>query len=193
MHITILGGAFDPPHWGHLSAARQTLDFCPVDAVWLMPTYIYNPSFQPKEGRPLNSFSHRLAMTKFLERPKIKVSDFESSISGPSYTYKVLKALKKKYTNIEFSFLIGSDQLTHFTKWYEYQKLLKICKIYVFPRNLNKLEIPFTEMEEVCSPLLKVSDLSSTAIRQKIENGENIENLLPPGVEKYIKKHSLFA
>ena len=71
MRIALLGGSFNPPHIGHVWMARQVLDFCGVDEVWLLPNYDQSPS---KDVAPVE---HRLAMTRLLEGDKIRVSTIE--------------------------------------------------------------------------------------------------------------------
>lgn len=188
MKIAILGSSFNPPHLAHLSIARQVLDFCPIDYVWLMPTFSYNPRFEKK----LISFKHRLAMAKYLKRPKVKVSDLEKIITGPSYTYKLIKILQKKCPNNDFSFIIGSDQLENLPQWYCWQKLLKICRFYVFPREGDKQIVLYKNMEIINSPLLKLSRISSSQIRKKIKSRISIKNLTMAKVEKYIKENKLY-
>jgi len=188
MKIAILGSSFNPPHLAHLSIAKQILDFCPIDYVWLMPTYQYNPRFK----KNLISFKHRLNMSKYLERSKIKVKDLEKTIKGPSYTYKLIKLLQKKHPKVHFSFIIGSDQLKNFSKWHCWQELLKICHFYVFPRENDEQIILHKNMEIVSSPLLKLSKISSSQIRKKVKIKKSIKNLVNKKVEKYIKDNKLY-
>jgi nicotinate-nucleotide adenylyltransferase len=187
MNVAILGGAFNPPHWGHLSLARQILDFLPIDFVWLMPTYCYNPSFR----KPMISFNHRYQMTRRLEGPKIKVSDFEKNMTGVSYTYSVLKALTAAFPKLNFSFILGSDQLTDFDRWYDYRNLLKEYQIYVFPREAEKLTL-FPGMKLIRSPLLKTSSLSSSLVRNMVGQKKSLQTLVPPEVATYIRIQNLY-
>ena len=71
MNIGLLGGAFNPPHFGHLMIARQVLDFTNTDEVWFLPNFGQIP---PK---PVAKVSDRLAMTKLLSMPKTRVSTIE--------------------------------------------------------------------------------------------------------------------
>jgi nicotinate-nucleotide adenylyltransferase len=189
MRVAILGGAFNPPHWGHLTVAQQILDFCQIDQVWLMPTFCYDPAF----NKQLASFSKRLAMTSFFKQPKIKVSDFEKTISGISHTYKVMSSLQKKFQKVDFSFVMGSDNLRHFSKWACYQKILKKWKIYVFPREKVIKKFLDYRMEVVKSPLLVTTPISSTLVRQTILQQKPLDHLLPPSVVEYIKEEGLFT
>lgn len=187
--IALLGSPFNPPHLGHLSIARQVLDFCPVDAVWLMPTYRYDPAF----GKTMVSFHHRLRMAQFMERPRISVSDFEKNVAGVSHTFDILTALKKAYPKLAFSFVIGSDWVEKFESWYRWQDLLNIAKFYVFPRK-KYTAIKFKKnMEVVASPLLQTTDISSSQIRQKILLGKPIKDLVPKEVASYINLHNLYG
>ena len=116
MKIALLGGAFNPPHLGHVMIARQVLDFTDTEEVWFLPNY--TQSAPTKSTTPVE---HRLAMTRLLELPNTHVSTLEIDNKLDGETVHLLPYLSKEH---EFSFVIGSDQLPGFTKWQDYEKLL---------------------------------------------------------------------
>ena len=189
MYIAILGGAFNPPHLGHLLIAKQILEFTSQCQVWLMPCFRH--SFQKK----LLPARHRLKMTSLLENGNIKCSDFEVKNKLSGDTFYTLERLTKKFPNHQFSFIIGSDNLSDFKKWNQWEKLIQKFQILVFPRhdfdyNLKKygLENTAYKFNFIKHPLLAKSDISSTLIRNRLSAGLSIDYLLPEKVRNYLLK-----
>src|SRR3989344_1384730 len=151
-HVVLFGGAFNPPHIGHLIVIQQAFEMIPqIDELWLLPDNV--GSF----GKELAPAKHRLAMTKLLleELPahlqaKIRVETklIDDQLTGE--TYENLKILKTAYPSHSFSFLMGSDNVVNFEKWSHWQDLPKVMRFYVYPRNghlPNKLYENMTLLE----------------------------------------------
>lgn len=194
MKIAVLGGAFNPPHLIHQLMAGQTLEFTKVDEVWLAPC------FKHTFDKRLAKVEDRTLMTKMLVNSKIKYchEEIKNKLSGDSI--ELMKILKAKYSQHQFSFLIGSDNLAFFKKWGSWQKLATNFTIYVFPRpgfdfNLKKycLDNYDFKFKLISNPLLTTSNLSSTIIRNRIKKGLEIKHLVPKQVKDYIEKHKLYA
>jgi nicotinate-nucleotide adenylyltransferase len=199
MRIAILGGSFDPPHWGHLFIASQVKEFLEVDQVWLMP--LYQHAFDKK----VSSVEHRLAMTKLLEGDSLKVSTYEIDQQKTSYTIETLDGLAAKYREHTFSWILGSDQLAVFYKYKDWQDIIARHSVIVFPREYL---LPHLE-EEVKNALqlqtippnvivlqnsdLILTNISSTKIRDRVKNNRSIHNYVPEKVEEYIKEHDLYS
>jgi len=193
MKIAILGGSFNPPHLGHLLMARQTLEFTDVDEVWLAPCY--NHTFQ-KHLAPIND---RVAMTKMLVEDKIKFCDEEikNKLSGDSID--LLNILKKKCPRDQFYFIIGSDNLAGFKRWGRWEKLITENDFLIFPRpgfsthlvdyDLDNKKYRF---ELVKNDLLVITNISSTIVRERIENKLLINHLVPDNLVKYIVNNNLY-
>ena len=194
MKIAILGSPFDPPHLGHQLIIQQVLDFTDVDLVWLAPCYRH--AFDKK----LSAVEHRAAMAKLLAvNNKVKYCGDEIDNQLDGSTFKLMKLLKQKHSQHQFSFIIGSDNLKTFKKWRQWEKLLKTTKFLVFPRpefdyNLKKyvLDNPEYQLELIHHPLLVTINISSTNIRERIKKGFSISILVPKEVENYIKEHKLY-
>lgn len=193
MKIAILGGAFDPPHLDHQLMAEQVLDFAPIDEVWLTPCYRH--TFNKK----MTPVSHRVKMTKILINQKIKYcgEEIANKLSGNSID--LLEILQKKYSQHQFFFIIGSDQLPNFKKWGRWKKLITSFDFLVFPRSdfvdsLAKfgLDNPGYKFHPLTHPLLITTNISSTNIRQRVKNKLAIKNLVPPKVEEYIIENKLY-
>ncbi|MBD3250446.1 MAG: nicotinate (nicotinamide) nucleotide adenylyltransferase [Candidatus Pacebacteria bacterium] len=178
MKVTLFGGAFDPPHQGHLQVVQTILKRGLADEVWFVPTYRH--SFDKK----MSPVDQRLKMLELVLVPQTKIETCEIERKGESITYQTLQQLRQLYPEHQFSWLIGSDNLSSFSLWHDYQKMLQEFEFYVYPRAGYPLEplypgmTPLTEVEQV--------GISSTEIRQKLSLGERIDGLVPEPVRKYL-------
>ena len=190
MRIAILGGAFDPPHFGHFLVAQQTLDFSKIDEIWLMPCFSHPFDKKMTTGDKRLEMC-KLALSDFANK-RIRVSDFEIRLEKKSFTIDTVLTLKKTFRTDHFSWLIGSDNLASFEKWKDWQKLIKEIKFLVFPRidyPVKKLPKDFFLIE---SKKLIYSNLSSEIIRKRIKENLSIKGLVTAGVEEYIIKNKLY-
>lgn len=185
MNIVLFGGAFNPPHLGHLQIAQQVLDFTLTDEVWLLPNFGQIP---PKKG--VASFTDRAAMTKLLQRAHIKLSTLEIDHKLSGDTIELLPYLSKDHT---YHFLIGSDWISRMSQWGDWEALLAKLPFYVFPRQGYSYAPLPQGMTLVADPLLTVTDISSTKIRERVKRGLDISTFVPQGVEEYIKEHGLYS
>ena len=187
MKIAIYGGSFNPMHRGHEQIVEYILKNLDMDKIIIVPVGI--PSHRENN---LEQSDTRLKICReiFKNNSKIEVSDIEIKSDGKSYTYDTLIKLIEVYgKNNEFFELIGEDSLKNFKTWKNYKELLKICKLIVFRRNDD-------ENKEIDKEFLKNSNIiilrneyynySSTEIREKVKNGEDISNLVNKNVEKII-------
>lgn len=187
MRIAIYGGSFNPMHRGHEQIVEYILKNLNMDKIIIVPVGI--PSHRENN---LEQSDTRLKICReiFKDNSKIEVSDIEIKSNGKSYTYDTLIKLIEVYgKNNEFFEIIGEDSLKNFKTWKNYKELLKICKLVVFRRNDD-------EDKEIDKEFLKNSNIiilkneyynySSTEIREKVKNGEDISNLVNKNVEKII-------
>src|SRR5579885_2003734 len=128
MNIAVFGGRFDPPHNGHIRIAKTLLKIRPdIDAIWLMPANTH--PWKPMVASPAD----RLAMVKFLEEDKIKVSDRDIKRGGETYTIDTVRELIK-YRGNKYFWVCGIDQIKDFCRWKEYDELQNLIDFLVFPR-----------------------------------------------------------
>lgn len=198
MKIAILGGSFDPPHFGHFLVAEQVKKFLNLDEVWLMPCYSH--PFHKK----MSSAKHRLTMTKFLENENIKASDFELKQKKMSFTFNTLHLLIKQFPQNKFYWIIGSEQLENFHKWKNWQEIVKNNNLIIFPREISikKLELEikkYLKLKKIPKNIivlnsnqLKLSNISSTKVRNAVKNDQSIKDFVPKEIEEYILKHKLY-
>ena len=198
MKIAILGGAFDPPHLGHLIVAEQVREILKMDEVWLMP--VYSHPFH----KHLSPTAKRMAMTKIVESKYIKATDFEINLNTTSYTIDTLRLLQKQRQDDEFYWCIGSDTLADFHKWKEWQKLVSDFNIVVYPRGNGlkdlrknvKVAFKLKNIPENISILdhkgVVTTNVSSTLVRERFASGRSIHFLVSDKIEKYIKDNNLY-
>lgn len=183
MKVGLLGGAFNPPHLGHLMIARQVLDFTDTDEVWFLP------SFGQLPPKPVADISHRLAMTQLLTLPHMSVSTLEIDHTLNGDTINLLPFLPKEN---EFRFIIGSDQLPTLHLWGRWQELLSTMPFLVFPRYGFPNEPLYSNMSLVGNRLLIGSNISSTKIRERVKQNLSISQFVPEQIASYIAAHGLY-
>lgn len=187
MNIAILGGRFDPPHWGHYWIARQVLERGPqIDRIWLMPAYKH-------PWKDCMADTHdRYNMVKFLESDGIEVSSIEIERAGTSYTIETIKFLKNNYQEHHFYWIVGSDAISDFFRWRQAQKLSQLIPFLVFPRSDYPIKILPFGMKKINGHSPIQTNLSSTHIRERLKNKLPIRGLVPVEVENYIKQKRLY-
>ncbi len=186
MKIGILGGSFDPPHFGHLLLARQTREIMGLDEIWLMPYFAH--SWDPT----LSPAADRLAMAKLIEEPGIVVSEEEIGERTTNYTIDTVRRLKTK-NHHTFSWIVGSDILEEFERWRDHDALSEEVPFLVFPRNgyptSSALPPGFTLID---SPDIITSNISSTIVRKRLQQSHSVVGLIPADVLAYIHEHGLY-
>jgi nicotinate-nucleotide adenylyltransferase len=203
MKIAILGGSFDPPHLGHILIARQVIEQTGMDQVWLMPNYS-TTSHHEVFQKNLSPVENRLAMAKLLEDEKIKTSNYEIKYNKESLTIATLESLSKRNVENIFYWITGSDKLETFHLWDDWRDIINNYHLIIFPREhmLWHLEervkqgLQLQKIPENVTVLqnknLILSNVSSTAIRERVKLDLPIDFLVPPAVEEYIKKNNLY-
>ena len=187
MRIAIYGGSFNPMHRGHEQIVEYILKNLNMDKIIIVPVGI--PSHRENN---LEQSDTRLKICReiFKDNSKIEVSDIEIKSDGKSYTYDTLIKLIEVYgKNNEFFEIIGEDSLKNFKTWKNYKELLKICKLIVFRRNDDedkKIDKEFLKNSNIIILKNEYYNYSSTEIREKVKNGEDISNLVNKNVEKII-------
>lgn len=198
MKIAVLGSSFDPPHIGHIFIAEQVKQLLGMDEIWLMP------NSKHAFDKSLTSTDHRLAMTELIERDQIKVSILELERGGVSFTIDTLNQLHELYPNDEFYWIFGSDQLESFKKYKNWQDLIKKHNLIFFPREsilkelTNKVK-QHLSLPEIPNNIIVLEDknliltnISSTLIRERVKNNQNIKYMVPIEIEKYISQNHLY-
>ncbi len=188
----IFGGAFDPPHNGHIRLAKEAVQQLKLKKLLIIPTYN-----APHKDNSNASFDERMAMCSlaFGHIEGAEVSDIERTLGGTSYTINTVRALKKLYPDSAFYLLIGGDMLFGFTKWFRYEALLNETKVCAIARDNDS----FIDMMEFANEIGKVRvlptkaiEVSSTEIREKLKSGGDISQLVPESVMEHIVTRGLY-
>jgi len=161
--VGILGGSFNPPHAGHVAAAKAVLRAGLADEVWLMPCW-------RQEGKRLAPFGARMGMVRLVCRgiKGVKASDFEKKHNRTGKTIETVRALRRTYPRTCFSWVIGSDLLRTLDSWDEAAALKKAVDFIVVRRGTmpaKKLPANFAVLH------VKTPDISSTEIRRALASG----------------------
>ena len=194
--LGILGGAFDPPHVGHLilgEFARQQLD---LDRV------LYMPTGQPphKQDQPVTAAEHRLAMTKLAiaGNDAFAVSTADIERPAPHYTVTLLPSLKKRFSQADFVLVIGGDSLRDLPAWRQPQVIVQQWELAVLPRPDSHVD---WDVLEAAAPGVRQATtlldgpfvaLSSTQIRRWVRDGRSMRYLMPEAIAQYIRQHALY-
>lgn len=206
--IGILGGTFDPIHYGHLRPAAQVLLALDLAEIRFIPT-----ARPPHRKPPEASYEHRLRMVELAVAPheRLHVDDRESRIAGPSYTVLTLESLRAELGEQPLCLLIGSDAFREIESWYQWRRLLQLANIVVMERPGSPMSTvtPLLSWarEHVCRNKDEFADnssgmlwlqhvdpqnISASRIRAMIEHGQSIADLVPHAVWDYIRRNRLY-
>lgn len=196
--IAIFGGSFNPPLNSHLELAKQVIkNLCNIEKVIFVPV-----STKYNRKNNLTEDAHRYKMLKLMcnGEEKLEVSDVELSYGRQLYTIETLDIFKNEYPEYDIYFIMGTDNLKDLHTWKEPERILKNYKIIVLERNENNLEKIIEEDKLlrdnkkalIIAKKIKPIKLSSTIIREKIKNGEEVESFFKKEVLEYINKNGLY-
>lgn len=198
--LAIMGGTFDPIHYGHLVTAEAVRHEFNIDQVLFMPTG--QPPHKSREN--ITHSEHRYLMTVLATatNPSFNVSRLEIDRKGITYTIDTIKDLIKIYgTDIELYFITGADALSHILTWKDSEDLLKMCTFVAVTRPeyhkeelIERIELIRNDYQSKIHFLeVPALSISSTNIRDRIKKGMPIKYLLPESVENYIYKFKLYS
>ena len=214
--IGIMGGTFNPIHYGHLRAAQELSEALNFDEVRFIPAA--NP---PHKTQPGVSALHRAAMVKLAisDNPKFTLDERELSRKGASYTYDTLQSLREELGHeASICLLMGSDAFIKFNSWHRWAEILQLCHIVLVNRPADKYSIE--QPSPILAPELQTLlhshysehhddvthspaghitmqevtalDISATAIRAQFILGKSPQYLMPNAVLEYIQQHQLY-
>ena len=184
MRLGVYGGAFDPPHLGHLVAASDACDALGLHRLLWIPSAVH----------PLKAVGTaadvRLEMVRaaIAGDGRFAADDLELRRAGPSYTVDTLRALRAREARAELYFLTGADNLAELPRWREPDEIARLARLAVVSRAGDVLpaEPPY--------PAVAVTrvDVSSTEVRRRVAAGRSIRYLVPEAVRAVIEREGLY-
>jgi len=192
MNIGLYFGTFDPIHRGHINIVNFLIDNSLVEKVW----FVVTPENPDKISNNLTDFIHRYEMVKIevKNNNNLLASDVELKLERPSYTINSLRYISSTFPNNNFSLIIGEDNLVNFKKWKDYKEIMNNFKIYVYPRKTRlKRDMKLlmsNNIEMIEAPLI---DLSSTNIRNIINDKNYAKQFISDSIYKYITTNNLYS
>ncbi|MFQ5586236.1 MAG: nicotinate-nucleotide adenylyltransferase [Thermodesulfobacteriota bacterium] len=212
MRIAVMGGTFNPIHYGHLRVAEEVRDLIKIDRV------VFIPACHPphKNDRSFIASEHRLSMVKLAieDNHAFYVSDREIRRGGKSYSVETLREIHAEEPGADIHFIVGADSFNEITTWHEYGELFTLANIIVVPRP----GYPAKRVDEVL-PVAEACKfwydeardiypndygrfvqfvettrmgISASRIRDMVKQGVSVRYLLPPTVGGYIEKEQLY-
>lgn len=198
--VGLMGGTFDPIHYGHLYIAECSRIKFGLDKV------LFIPAGQPvhKKMRVVQDPGHRLEMTRLAiqSNPYFEISSIEINRPGPSYTVDTLEQLHKDNNSAEeYFFITGVDAILEILTWKNVTKVFELSRFIAVTRPgysfgiMNKVLEKLTKGRRERIHFHETSGIltSSTELRQRVINGDPIKYLLPENVEQYIKDNKLYG
>lgn len=209
--LGVLGGTFDPIHFGHLDAAEAARTALRLDEICLLPSN--DPPH--RSASPMASAFHRFALAALAihDRPAYRVSDMELTRSGHSYTADSLRGLHREgWSPLQIFFILGSDAFAEIAAWREFPGVLEGAHFVVIARPGTRLEDAAgrtpaldSRLHRAAAPLPRdgktrvilveahTRDISSTMIRARLSARESIDDLVPAAVARHIVVHHLYG
>ncbi|HEY8449087.1 MAG TPA: nicotinate-nucleotide adenylyltransferase, partial [Bacillota bacterium] len=197
--IGILGGTFDPIHYGHLIVAEAARTALALDSI------VFVPCGQPPHKDPcaITAAEHRYLMTVLAtsERRRFRVSRIELDRPGPSYTVDTLREFQRTDgRGAELYFIVGADAFLQMPSWKSPEEVMRLARIVVVNRSGHNGE-QLAERLQALQPSLRQRveivpsvpiHISAHELRQRLRRGISIRGYVPPPVLTYIEEHALY-
>ena len=139
MKIAIYGGSFNPPHLGHVEAARTVAAGLAPDRLLIVPASV-PPHKALADGSPTAQQRLELCRLAFADIPGAEISEIELRREGKSYSYDTVRLLREENPDAQLILVVGTDMLLSFEKWYQFRYLLENCTLAVLARGEDDLD-----------------------------------------------------
>lgn len=191
--LGLLGGTFDPPHYGHLIAAQEVAWRLGLDQVLFLPAH-QNPL---KSRAPSSAADHRCAMVALAidGNAVLQLSRLDVDRPPPSYTVDLLRLLHTP--DKQLFFLVGADILPELPRWRSPEEILRLARLVVVRRpgspEPDVAGLPAAVRERVEVVPIPGVDIAARHLRERVRLGQPIRYFVPPAVERYIYDHRLYT
>jgi nicotinate-nucleotide adenylyltransferase len=185
--VGILGGTFDPPHYGHLLIANEVLSTLKLDEIWFMPNQ--EPPHKKKSESIKNEDRLQMLELAICGNPTFRVETIEFHRQGPSYTVDTMKMINDQYPGHQFFFIIGADMIEYLPKWHKIDELIHLVQFVGVerPEYSSQTDYPVLYVD------VPALDVSSSLIRDRVKNGKTVRYLTPDPVIQYIEEQHLYG
>ena len=186
--LGLLGGTFDPPHLGHLAAARTVLTQLGLDHVDLL---VANDPWQKTDERTVTPAGLRLQMAEALVAGEagLGVDDREIRRGGPTYTADTLEELRRQQPETELFLIVGSDTAERITTWHRPEVVRSLSTLVIVNRGEQKAP---QHLDGAIHVFMEPVEVSSTSIRERIARSESVDHLTVDGVLNIIQANGLY-
>jgi nicotinate-nucleotide adenylyltransferase len=196
--LGIMGGTFDPVHYGHLVAAEGARYSFSLEKVIFIPAG--NPPHKPDHIITEPSIRYEMTCLAVASNPFFCASDLEVRRAGPSFTIDTVRYMMRLHPDERIYFITGADALLEISTWKEFEVLLSICNFVAATRpgyRLLELKEKLDSLRDNLKQNISYMEvpalaISSTDIRQRVREGRPIKYLLPESVEDYIIQNNLY-
>ncbi len=200
MRLGLLGGTFDPVHYGHLLLAESCREQCRLDAVWFLPSAL-PPHKQVSDLTPVEVRIEMLELA-LAGHGDFAVCGLEAERGGVSYTVDTLERLSREQPTRELFFLMGADMLGDLPNWRQPERICRLAlpvaafRAQVGPPDFEVLA-PFVPPERLAAIRahqveMPAVGLSSSEIRRRVGAGKSIRYWTPRAVEEFIHMRGLY-
>jgi nicotinate-nucleotide adenylyltransferase len=200
MKIGVLGGSFDPVHFGHLGVACAVAGALALDQVLLLPAAqapLRAAGVRASGEQRIEMLRRAVAELAAAGQTRLGVCEIELQRGGVSYTADTLRALRAERPGVEWTWIVGADQLARLGQWREPAELARLAEWAAYARPGHAWEahgappIPGLRVRRV-EPAGGVWDISSSEVRARLERGEDVTGLVPDKVIEYIRETGLY-
>ena len=195
--VGVLGGAFNPPHLGHLLLAQEAVDALGLDELVLIPTGVApHKAIEPEPGPRVRLEMARLAVAG---DERLRVSDLEVEREGPSFAYRTLELLEDELPGSDLTFVMGADVAAGLEGWRRPERVLELARVAIAER-------PGVDRPAVDEVLRRLGErarttviempsigVSSSMIRQRVAAGRPVRWLIPDPVADLIAERGLYG
>jgi nicotinate-nucleotide adenylyltransferase len=188
----LFGGAFDPPHNGHVALAEDAIQHFGFERLVVLPV-----GQAPHKLVETDALARlELVQAAFAGRPKTEVSAHDVEREGPAYTVDTVRWARHRWGDVVF--LVGADEFGDFLQWKDPDEILEHARIAVAtrpgypPERAEQVLAHLARPEQVAFFAIEPLPISSTQIRARVARGESIDGLVPPGVAALIAERGLY-
>lgn len=178
--IAVFGGAFDPPHVGHLLVMAYVRAVEPIDRVLMVPAFEHPFGKQPSAG-----FEDRVRMCELTAAivHGAQVSRIEQELGGTSHTLRTLEELSRRHPTAHLRLVVGTDVLPETPNWHRWDRVAELAPPLVVGR---------TGHGDPAAAPIQIPDVSSTELRRRLARDRSTAGLLPAAVERHIVERDLY-